>query len=51
VNYTSVIDSFLVSPNVEVAIVEARDLGFVNSDHNPVRVTVRKSDNAQGERR
>lgn len=41
VNYTCVIDGFLVSPNVEVLGVETLDLGFVNSDHNPVRLRVR----------
>lgn len=32
------IDGFIISPNMEVASVETVDLGFVNSDHNPVRV-------------
>ena len=32
------IDGFIVSPNMEVGSVETVDLGFVNSDHNPVRV-------------
>lgn len=40
-NYTCVIDGFLVSPNVEVLGVETLDLGFANSDHNPVRLRVR----------
>ena len=31
-----VIDGFIVSSNVEVKSVETLDLGFVNSDHNPV---------------
>ena len=42
VNYTSVIDGFLVSPNVEVVSVETLDLAFAHSDHNPVRVKVRR---------
>lgn len=42
VNYTSVIDGFLVSPNVEVLDVTTIDLGFAHSDHNPVRATLRK---------
>ena len=42
VNYTSVIDGFLVSPNVEVVSVETLDLVFAHSDHNPVRVKVRR---------
>ncbi|MCT8137647.1 endonuclease/exonuclease/phosphatase family protein [Anaerobacillus sp. CMMVII] len=36
VNFVSVIDGFLVSPNVEIAEVYAVDLGFEHSDHNPV---------------
>ena len=36
-----VIDGFIVSPNVTVEEVESLDLGFENSDHNPVRMTVR----------
>lgn len=35
-NFLSVIDGFLVSPNVEIISVKGRDLGFENSDHNPV---------------
>ena len=35
-----VIDGFIVSPNVSVETVETVDLGFENSDHNPVRMTV-----------
>ena len=34
------IDGFLVSPNVEVSAVKTLDLGFENSDHNPVLLTV-----------
>jgi len=40
-NYTTVIDGFIVSPNVAVEAVRGVDLGFANSDHNPVRVRVR----------
>ncbi len=36
-----VIDGFIVSPNVSVDTVETLDLGFENSDHNPVRMTVK----------
>ena len=36
-----VIDGFIVSPNVDVASVETLDYGFENSDHNPVRISVR----------
>ena len=34
------IDGFLVSANVDVEDVETVDLGFENSDHNPVRLLV-----------
>jgi endonuclease/exonuclease/phosphatase family metal-dependent hydrolase len=37
----SIIDYFLVSPNVEVRSVVGIDLGFAFSDHQPVRLTVR----------
>lgn len=33
-----VIDGFIVSPNVQVELVETVELGFANSDHNPVRM-------------
>jgi len=36
VNFLSVIDGFLVSPNVEVLNVKGYDMGFKYSDHNPV---------------
>ncbi|MDR1023916.1 MAG: endonuclease/exonuclease/phosphatase family protein [Prevotellaceae bacterium] len=36
---TSVVDFFLVSPNVEVVEVAVRKLGFEHSDHNPVTAT------------
>jgi endonuclease/exonuclease/phosphatase family metal-dependent hydrolase len=35
VNFLSVIDGFLVSPNIEVKSVKGYDLGFEYSDHNP----------------
>ena len=35
------IDGFIVSPNVTAVSTETLDLGFVNSDHNPVKLTVR----------
>ena len=34
------IDGFIASPNVNAVNVETLDLGFVNSDHNPVKLTV-----------
>lgn len=38
VNYTTVVDGFLVSDNVK-ATVENIDTGFAYSDHNPVKLT------------
>ena len=38
---TSVCDIFLISPNVESVYVKCHDLGFANSDHNPVIMQVR----------
>ncbi|MCL6610825.1 MAG: endonuclease/exonuclease/phosphatase family protein [Peptococcaceae bacterium] len=35
-NFTAVIDGFLVSNNIKVTKVFGQDLGFANSDHNPV---------------
>ena len=35
-----VIDGFILSPNVELETVENLDLGFADSDHNPVRLVV-----------
>ncbi len=33
-----VIDGFILSPNVNMILVETLDEGFANSDHNPVRL-------------
>lgn len=41
-----VIDGFIVSPNVQLDSVECVDLGFENSDHNPVRIEVTLKDAA-----
>lgn len=35
-----VIDGFILSPNLELVSVNTLDMGFVNSDHNPVRLQV-----------
>lgn len=35
-NYTSVVDGFVVSPNVQVKAVKTHDLGFEHTDHHPV---------------
>ena len=40
-NYVTIIDGFLVSPNLEIVEVKGFDLGFENSDHNPVYLKVR----------
>ncbi len=37
-NFTTIIDGFLVSPNVDVVSVKTYDLEFKNSDHNPVKM-------------
>lgn len=39
INFETVIDGFLVSPNINVDSVVGHDLGFENSDHNPVTLT------------
>ena len=41
---TTIIDYFLVSPNVEVISVSTTDLGFAYSDHNPVSLKVTLND-------
>ena len=40
-NFTTIIDGFIVSPNVEVVAVKGFDLGFENSDHNPLLMRVK----------
>ncbi|KAF0128992.1 MAG: endonuclease/exonuclease/phosphatase family protein [Bacteroidetes bacterium] len=39
-NATATIDFFITSPNISVVDMEAIDLGFVHSDHNPVRIKI-----------
>ncbi len=39
-NFTTVIDGFLLSPNLKLVSVKTFDLGFSNSDHNPVELIV-----------
>jgi hypothetical protein len=41
VNFVTIIDGFLVSPNVEIKNVKGFDLGFKDSDHNPVEIVVK----------
>jgi endonuclease/exonuclease/phosphatase family metal-dependent hydrolase len=38
---TTIIDCFLLSPNIELEYVKAIDLGFKYSDHQPVQLKVR----------
>jgi endonuclease/exonuclease/phosphatase family metal-dependent hydrolase len=40
-NYVTTIDGFIVSPNVEIESLAGVDLGFENTDHQPVRARVR----------
>ncbi len=35
-NFTTVIDGFIVSPNLQIDMIQGMDLGFKDSDHNPV---------------
>ena len=39
-NFTTIIDGFLVSPNLRVDEVNGFNLRFENTDHNPVAITV-----------
>ncbi|MBI9106516.1 MAG: endonuclease/exonuclease/phosphatase family protein [Spirochaetales bacterium] len=39
-NFTTLIDGFLVSPNLKVRDVKAYNLKFKSSDHNPTTITV-----------
>ncbi|MDN5341735.1 MAG: hypothetical protein PWP28_610 [Oceanotoga sp.] len=41
VNYTTILDGFLVSPNVEVLNISADDLQFEFTDHNPVKIKLK----------
>jgi endonuclease/exonuclease/phosphatase family metal-dependent hydrolase len=38
---TTVIDHFLISPNITCIMAECLNLNFENSDHNPVRIKVK----------
>ena len=48
VNYVTVIDGFLISPNVVVEQVETIDLGLLHTDHRPVLASIRMSAASQG---
>ena len=41
VNYTTIIDGLVVSPNVEIVSAKGLDLSFRFTDHQPVMVTLR----------
>ena len=43
VNYVTIVDGFLVSPNVAIERVETTDLGFRHTDHHPVLASLRMS--------
>ena len=47
--FRTVIDGFLLSPNLEIVDVGGLDLGFAHSDHNPVRMQVRIRASAVGQ--
>ena len=38
VNFTVIVDGFIVSDNIDVVYVENQDTGFAYSDHNPVHM-------------
>lgn len=40
-NFVTIIDGFLVSPNVDIVSVQGHDLKFENSDHNPVSAVLK----------
>ena len=50
-SYTSVIDHFAISPNLELVEVKTIDQNFAWSDHQPVRLTVRLRSSAEGDNR
>lgn len=39
--FESIIDGFYVSDNIEIINIEGFDLAFENSDHNPVRISIK----------
>lgn len=43
-NYVTVIDGFLLAPDVELLQVRGVDLGFAHTDHQPVEVRVRSGE-------
>lgn len=47
-NYTTVIDGYILSPEVELASVQGVDLGFRHSDHQPVHAVFRPAPGGSG---
>ncbi len=39
-NFTTVVDGFLLSPRLRLVSVKTQDLGFIHTDHHPVRLEV-----------
>ena len=39
-NFTTVVDGFLVGPGIHIRSARTTDLGFENTDHQPVRLEV-----------
>ena len=44
INYVTVVDGFLASPNVVIERVQTTDLGFLHTDHHPVLACLRMRD-------
>ena len=40
-NFETIIDGFIVSPNITVSKIETHDLGYKYTDHNPVTLSFR----------
>ncbi len=40
-NFETIIDGFIVSPNITVSKIETHDFGFEHTDHNPVTLSFR----------
>ncbi len=45
VNYTVIVDGFIVSDNIEVVSVKNQDMEFIFSDHNPVHMKFKLKEN------
>lgn len=41
VNFETIIDGFIVSPNITVSEIKTHDLGYEHTDHNPVTLSFR----------